>query len=129
MSISDEQFASITRLDAERRYEYLISRICEAKQVWALRDADGFVVMGDSSGEEYIPVWPDERFASAWASGPEKPEAIPLEAWTERWLPGLERDRSGVAFFPVEGDSGVVVPLDEHRDDIGAELDRRKSEM
>ena len=117
-AISDEEFETTVALDTEERYAYFVKSVRQAGQVWALRASDGFVIMGDESGGEYLPVWPGERFAAAYASPGENPEPIPMDAWMERWLPGLERDNSGVAVFPVEDDSGAVVALDQLRADL-----------
>ena len=120
--ITDEEFSSTLRLDLTQRYAYFLERVCEKGQVWALRDEGGFVMMGDDSGEQFVPVWPSERFAAAYASPGEKPEAIPLDAWIQRWLPGLKRDNSGIAVFPTADCSGAVVEIDEHKLDLEEEL-------
>jgi hypothetical protein len=121
-TISDEEFTSTLRLDLSQRYAYFLERIVETGQVWALKDTGGFVMMGDDLGESFVPVWPSERFAAAYASPGEIPEPIPLDAWIERWLPGLKRDGSGIAVFPTGECSGAVVEIDAHREDLEDEL-------
>ena len=122
MTVSDQEFEAVCALDTEERYAHFVKRVCEEGTVWALKASDGFVIMGDDDGLEYLPVWPDDRYADAYGGAGEKAEAIPLDAWMTRWLPGLERDRSGVAIFPIEGDPGAVVTLEQLRSDLEAEL-------
>ena len=124
LEISDQELAAVSQLPTAQRYTYFIQRVCDWEEVWTLRAEDGYVVMGDNVGNQYIPVWPAARFAAQYGGAGEEPAAIALDVWIERWLPGMERDQTGVAVFPVEGDGGAVVDLDEHRDDLVAELEQ-----
>ena len=122
MTVADQEFQAVCALDTEERYAHFVHKVCQSGIVWALKASDGFVIMGDDEGLEYLPIWPDDRYADAYGGDGENAEAIPLDAWMTRWLPGLERDRSGIAVFPVEGDPGAVVTLDQLRSDLEAEM-------
>lgn len=84
-------------------------------------------MMGDSAGEEMISVWPHRVYAGAMAHGDWQgyvPKAIPLKEWMEKWLPGLVRDSSKVAVFPVvEGQVAVVEPI-RLQHDLEEELEK-----
>lgn len=121
-TISDDEFNATIHLDLEQRYACFVERIVKTGTVWALKDSGGFVMMGDDFGESFVPVWPDARYAAAYASDGEIPEPIPLDAWVERWLPGLRRDGSGIAVFPALDSSGAVVDIEDHLEDLEQEL-------
>ncbi len=117
------EFAAVTKLSAQERYEYAIERFVDGKEIWSLRGTDGFVLATDDVGGEFAPIWPHPRFAAACAidawSG-STPEAIPLDKWLERWTPGLTQDGRKVGVFPVPGGQHAVVTPEELAADIRA---------
>lgn len=124
----DKEFESVMKLAAPARYEYTIKRIADRQEVWSLWK-DGWVLLGADDGRELVPVWPHARFGAAYAIGDwadREPRAIELSAWTERWIPGMTRDRRAVAVFPTQtaGESrGVVVEPEQMLQDLRRELD------
>ncbi len=96
---------------ADARQEYLLAQAAAQGAVWILCDDDGFVMM-QSEDERCVPVWPDEAFAQAWATGEWvacRPLEIDLESWHDRWTEGLQKDGIQVALFPSETDDVVVL--------------------
>ncbi len=113
--------------DAETRYAYFIKRVADWEQVWGLRNADGWVLAAKDDGQQVALFWPFEAFAQRAAADQwpgTEPAPIPLEAFMERWLPGLAGDERLVCVLPgVDGRGPVVQPL-TLKDDIQDELDR-----
>jgi hypothetical protein len=125
--IHDKEFESVMALPPPARYEYFVKRVADWEAIWSLGSDEGYAVMGDDDGHELLPVWPHELFAAASATGDwtaNKLRRIDLDAWMERWLPGLERDGRMVAVFPSPNRKGVVVPPERLRHDLQAELSR-----
>lgn len=86
--------------------------------------SDGWILMSADDGQEWVPVRPHPRNAAARSSadrGEAVPTAIPLDAWPERWTPGLLRDGRRMAVFPLPGGQGVVVAPEQPRDGLAAE--------
>ncbi|MBW3623235.1 MAG: DUF2750 domain-containing protein [Armatimonadetes bacterium] len=125
--VSDKELESVFSLPAPKRYEYFVKRVADSEEVWSVGDNDGWALLGNDEGKELVPVWPHERYAAACAKGPfsgNEPRMIPLDAWMERWLPGLEKDGRGVAVFPtLEGTAAHVSP-EQLRDDLREELEK-----
>jgi hypothetical protein len=72
--------------------------------------------MLNTEDEDCVPVWPNQEFAQAWATGEWqtcKPEAISLSKWHSRWTIGLADDELALVIFPNESEEGVVVYPDE----------------
>jgi hypothetical protein len=72
-----------------------------------------------------IPVWPHEKFAAlcacdVWAGY--VPKVIELDAWIERWIPGMMRDKRWVVVFPTPQNRGVAVDPTRISDDLQNEL-------
>jgi Protein of unknown function (DUF2750) len=96
-------------------------------QLWGLRAAGGWVVAEDDEGDQYLPVWPHQRFAEALATASwedEVPVAIDVDEWVEGWLPDLERDGLRVAVFQTPADEGVGVSPERLRRDLEIELEK-----
>lgn len=85
MSVSAAQ-ASAFFTETQRRAE-----------VWSIRDPQGFPTSTNSDGERAMPFWSKKsralRFLELHADyAGFAPEAVPLDAFIERWLPGLAND-------------------------------------
>jgi hypothetical protein len=127
--IRQQEYVAVTALPAPRRYDHFIKRAADWGEVWSLKTLDGWVLVGDDSGRELVPVWPHPEYARACA--PEwpgaEPERIALEDWVERWLPGIERDLRAVAVFPTPGLKGAVVEPSRMAADLAEELSNFES--
>ncbi len=110
--ISDEEHESVTALPGPERYQHFLNRVADWQEVWGLRGADGWVMLGDEDDRQCIPLWPHPRYALALAadgSASSGPAAIALDVLLEKWLPGMERDGLGAAVFPTCLLKGIVV--------------------
>ncbi len=124
-NLNDQEFENVMNLPGPRRYEYFVKRTADWEELWTLRGEDGFVLVGDDEGSEYVPVWPHRRYAEAcatdeWAGL--QPEAIALHDWLEVWIPGMTRDSRSVAVFPLPKGQGVVVSPERLKEDLEGEI-------
>jgi hypothetical protein len=123
--MNEQEYLSVLKLANERRYEYFVKKTADQGMVWSLRSEGGWVLAGDDEGRLMVPVWPHGRFAQACASGDWEGHdacAIELDAWLERWIPGMQRDQRLVAVFPTPQVRAMVVPPDRLREDLEEEL-------
>jgi hypothetical protein len=110
--VNDNEFDSVLRLTATRRYRYFITRVAGHGLLWGLYAPGGWVVAEDDQGDKYFPVWPHQRFAQAVATGrwtDGSPMTIDIDDWVEEWLPDLDRDEIDVAVFQTPDNEGIAV--------------------
>ena len=113
--IDQNTFASIQQYDPEQRLAYLLKEVVTNNEIWILTDQDGCVML-NTDDEDCAPVWPNQEFAQAWATGEWaecKAEAINLNKWHSRWTSGLEQDDVSVAVFPNLNEEGLVISSQE----------------
>lgn len=113
MSSSPDQAEKelIQQYDAEQRFSYFIKSSAETLRIWILTDEYGSVML-NTDDEDCVPVWPDQSYAEAWATGEWEgctAEPISLNKWHSRWTHGLEDDGFAVVVFPIEDQEGLVV--------------------
>ncbi len=121
-----KQFGSVTALDAPSRYSYFVRKVADSEEVWGLYEG-GWALMGDDTGNQLLPVWPERDFAESlaqgkWASHTAK--AIPLVDFIEKWLPGMEKDGTQLAIFPTPSGKGVIVPPSRLLADLSSEMEQ-----
>ncbi|GAB6261345.1 DUF2750 domain-containing protein [Photobacterium sp. R1] len=116
--LSQEQIDTILQYDAEKRFQYLLKEVTSQGQIWILTDEHGCVML-NSDDEDCVPVWPNQEFAQAWATGDWKdckPESISVNKWHTRWTPGLEDDELAIVIFPSLEEEGLILYPDEFDD-------------
>lgn len=123
----DKEYANVVAMPEVERYAYLCAKLGDWREVWSLRNAEGWVLAGDGNGREGVPVWPHPRFAEACAHEAWHdctPASIALQDWIGKWLPGMERDNRYVAAFmlPGDGNRGIKVEPAKHREHLLEEL-------
>lgn len=124
-TISDKEVSAITALAAPERYSYFVKEIIDSENIWSLKDNSGWVLMSDDQGEELVPAWPHDRFASScaigkWTGAVSQP--IQLQKWIENWLPGILTDGRQIAVFPTPEDKGIIVDPSRLKDDLEQEM-------
>jgi hypothetical protein len=115
MSLSTEQFNTIEKYDEEKRLRYFLTEVIKHQVVWILADEHGCMML-NTEEEDCVPVWPNEAFATPWATGEWqacKAQAIPLSTWLSRWSPGLSDDDLALVIFPNQDNQGLVFFPDE----------------
>ena len=123
-TVNEKEFDAVTHLQPNHRYEYFIKKVADWQEVWSLWK-DGWVLMGDKSGGEFIPVWPHPTFAEAYAHAEwigYAPRKIELKDWLGKWIPGMEKDGRTVAVFPTVGTKTPTIPPAKLKRDLEREL-------
>lgn len=123
-ALTSQQFQDVLAMDADDRYEYLVTQVANQGQIWSLRSDRGWVMVSTDE-EECLPVWPSAEFAKPWINqdwSDCEPVAIDLDAWIKRWLPGMQKDGIALAVFPGTDENGMVVEPDELRDSLSHAL-------
>lgn len=106
-----KQLKSVSRLPPDERYGYFLRKVADFEEVWGLFDG-GWAVMGNDDGSQMFPFWPEPEFAEALATDSWEsytPKSITLDAFVERWLPGMSSDGIRPAVFPTAEGKGIVV--------------------
>lgn len=123
---SENEISSVQQLNADDRYAYLLKKVADQETIWSLW-SNGWALASNDSGREAVPIWPHPTYAAACAKDEwqgYEPKQIELDAWMERWLPGIKRDGRLVAVFPSPNDKGVVVEADFLAQNLEAELEK-----
>ncbi|OIN13813.1 DUF2750 domain-containing protein [Oceanisphaera psychrotolerans] len=124
-TLTDADKAAAQNMRDDERFNHFVSRVCEHDELWILTDEHGCMMLTSDDDEDCIPVWPHADYAKEWAVDDWsqcKPEALTLQVWLNRWVPGMEDDELLVAVFPTSDATGVVVEPRELQDAI----DRKK---
>jgi len=122
---NEKEIQSVLALPARERYAHCVKRIADEERLWSLRKRDGWVLMGDEAGPEVIPVWPHSKYAARCATGEWQgalPTEIALDAWFERWIPGLRKVGRLVGVFPLPHGKAIVVEPDRFERELREEL-------
>ncbi len=124
-TINDHEFAAVTKLPAQARYEHFLKQIADWEEVWSLKTAECWALLGDQQGQEMVPVWPQERYAAAcsvddWKGS--EPRSIPLAEWRKIWMPGIAQDGRLIAVFPTLDSKAAVVTAERLTADLDEEL-------
>jgi hypothetical protein len=124
--MNQKQFDQVILLSAQERYDHFISRAADWEEVWTLKSPDGFVMFGDSSGRECIPVWPHSHYAAALINDSWSAciimERLDLHKFLEKWIPGMVKDKRMVVVFPTPDEKGVVINPKRLKEDLLEEL-------
>jgi hypothetical protein len=112
------------------RYEEFVRVICESNEVWGLRSPEkNFWCIAESNhahGRDVMPFWPDRASALRCAKDNWSklvPDAIPLDRFVDRWLPGMASDEVLVGANWNEKLAGLEVEPDELRKELVKSLD------
>ena len=97
------------------RFKYFVKRVADWGEVWGLKGSDGWVMSADETGKQVAVFWPFAEFAELCSTGLWEgtiPTSISIEAYTTRWLPGLEKDGRLVGVFPnLLKQAAVINPM------------------
>jgi hypothetical protein len=121
----EKEIQVVPGLPGPKRYEYFVKHTADENQIWSLWQG-GWALARDSQGRELVPVWPHQIYAEACATKEWEgyaPQAISMDAWLERWIPGMIEDKRFAAVFPTPEDKGIVVEPRRLEADLRAELE------
>lgn len=124
---TEKEMEAVLRLPGPQRYQHFVSKIVDAEEVWSLWKDEGWALSTISDGRETVPIWPHASYAQVCARDAWQgylPKAISLDAWINRWGPGIEGDGRLVAVFPTPDDKGIVVDAKRLNEDLKSELEK-----
>ena len=94
--LTEKEMAAVMAMDGPKRYEYFIKKAVDQQVIWSLWQDDGWAVLADDAGRQFVPVWPHEKYAEAYAVGGWNgyaPKAIELgSGWKRGFLGWRETD-------------------------------------
>lgn len=127
--MSKEELNQILELSCEDRYEYFLDVVGEEREIWILINSEEHFLKlhsDEHGGDEYLPVWPSEDFAVAYAAEESDltPRSIALPRFLNKWLPGLGKDGIEVGVFPGADNSVWISEPSELEQDLRDELSR-----
>ena len=102
--LTAKESEAVSALPPDERLRHLVKRVADWEEVWSLREPNGWALSRGASGEVAAPFWPHPDYAQRCAAGEWagcEPQTIALDAFFERWLPGLARDGRVAAVFPT----------------------------
>ena len=113
-------------MSGNERYDYFIRKIADFEEVWGLFN-DGWAMIEDSTGKRGIPFWPEEDFAklcskNEWCAY--SPKKIELDAFIDKWIPGMKNDGLSLAIFQTPENKGIFVESDLILSDLENELEQ-----
>jgi hypothetical protein len=120
----EKEMSAVNKLGAADRYAYFVKKVADENRLWSLWK-DGWALAADEAGHQVVPVWPHQNYAVACARGDwseHVAKEIDLDAWMERWLPGIEKDSRLIAIFPTPDDKGAVVGSKRLAGDLEEEI-------
>lgn len=97
-------------LNSEERSVLFFQYSLKSKQVWLAKNEDGFIML-DSPDGLLLPVWPHRDLIDTWvnpALGPVETVSVALTHFMTVWLPGMEKNETGVCIFPLNPDDGGI---------------------
>lgn len=126
LKVNEQEFASVSALDAKSRYTYFVKKVVDWEQAWGLY-SDGWALMEDDLGQRVFPLWPAREYAAAFAAGDWRhyePQEIELELLLEELLPNLETDGVLPGVFPTNLGQGLTPTVAELRESLDAESNK-----
>jgi len=111
MTLTPELITTIEEYDEQKRLKYLLEAVIKNREIWILVDEHGCMML-NTEDQDCVPVWPNKAFAQNWITDDWKDceaEAISLNKWQSRWIPGLEEDELAIVVFPNQAEEGLVL--------------------
>ncbi|MCM2678475.1 DUF2750 domain-containing protein [Echinimonas agarilytica] len=124
---SAEKIQGWAQLDDEPRFEAFLGLVVKHKEVWALSDDEGCLMVA-MEDENCLPLWPLEIYAQQavaeeWEGF--SPLKITLDNFYENWAPGMSGDEIAAAVFP--NDEGSCTVLDSEELAVTLKLQAKKA--
>jgi hypothetical protein len=121
--LTEQQIQTVASMSEEALYRYFIQQSVEHKQVWGLRDEEGFVQLG-ADDQVCLPVWPHAELAQQCAMGEWEgceAVAIPVQLWASHWLTNMGKKGAWLTICPSDYDTCLVCePFEVQRDTLCA---------
>lgn len=115
----NKKISEVLKMSLPDRYDYFIRKVADFENIWGL-NSDGWALYGDDEGNQVLPLWPEKEFAELCAVDEWRdyiPEAIGLENFLCKWVPGMTNDKTLISVFPTLETSGLIIsPSDINKD-------------
>lgn len=101
--LNDAVVEQAMKLSAEDRQELVVTYVLKAKEIWMVQGSEGFVMFEDGDNVQ-LPVFPHHDLANTFVAknGIEgQCVSVPLDEFTQTWLPGLEKNGVELVMFPT----------------------------
>lgn len=102
--MNQKQFEAMVALSNRERYEHFISKVVDWRQLWGVKNHNGWLVPIAPEGFEYFPLWPHHEYAQQVTEqnfpGHNATE-ITLNELLNHWLPLFEEEKVQIAVFPT----------------------------
>lgn len=101
--LNDAVVEQAMKLSAEDRQELVVTYVLKAKEIWMVQGSEGFVMFEDGENVQ-LPVFPHHDLANTFVAmnGIEgQCVSVPLDEFTQTWLPGLEKNGVELVMFPT----------------------------
>lgn len=121
-----KKIENILKMPEDERYNYFIRKAADFEQLWGLSN-DGWALLGDSSENRILPLWPEKEFAELCAIDQwkvYKPEVIELDNFIEKWIPDMTNDKTLLNVFLTPNAKGTVISPNELYTDLQEELEQ-----
>lgn len=124
--MDQENMEAIYEMDSEGRYDFTISYVVEEREIWILvnNDKQFLKIFSEDENFEYLPIWPTEELALAYAKNESGLEAlsISLPDFFNKWVVGLEKDGLEIGVFPGTDSTIWVTEPNVLKKDLQEEL-------
>lgn len=124
--MSQDSLQEIYEMDSESRYDFTLSYVVEEREIWILINQENqfLKIFSEDEAFEYLPIWPSEQLAEAYAQGETDLEAmsISLPEFLNKWVPGLEKDQLELGVLPGNDSTVWVTDASAFKNDIQEEL-------
>ena len=124
--ISQKQIEAIIKLSAIDRYYHSIKQFAGWNELYSIYD-NGWVLLDDSSGNKFFPIWPSEEYTRIYIEQNKKnysPRLIDLSYFLEIMLNDLEEENISLGVFIDPDNSGIVVSIKNFKNDLLNELSK-----
>jgi hypothetical protein len=125
--MTDMTNADTSALDPKARQSAFVAEVTESKEVWTLKNDEGFATMGGDDDSFDIPFWPNSECAQVMCFGEFDdctPVSVKLPDFMGKWLIGMDKDGHKVAVFPVPDGTHVTLEPLELLNELVAQLNK-----
>lgn len=126
MSVSDKEISAVSVLSREDRLSYLIKRVANFYEVWAIDDNVGGWVMAATKEEEPVfQIWPFAEYAALCCTGQWAdcaPKSIGMDEFLESYLADFEEQGILIGAFYTPAENGLLIEPNKLRALLDDEL-------
>lgn len=111
----------IQQLPPYDRYQYFITTLANAGELWTLIDDTGSFTLFEVEHKTVISFWPEEHFIESNLT-PDWIDCIPFkldrDALEETVIPFIRQNNYQINVFPVDAKTGYIITLNDFVNDL-----------